>query len=259
MYDMIPMYFEFIKQIETPKNSIFYSMIPYQDNSNRILAVGRRRYDERILKFMILDQYLNVIKDNQTFLVRGEDPRCFYHNNFVYIQDNYWNDLHLINLTTRDDIKIDIDGKNLSFISHNDRLYFIHFMCPFSLYELCLETGEIFPVEVYQEDYVNYEYRGGTPAYKLCDDVYYGFGHRTFTNFEGVLLHDVFYWEVHFTHDKPFIQIWNIEQPPGSLNLCDPTCVITLNNRNYLVTAESEYPWFQDQEYITNVYEIIKD
>lgn len=250
------MQFKFMKRIKTTPESIFYSMMPFPDNSGRIFAVGRRKYYERLLKCMMLDNEFNVLNDNDVFLMRGEDPRCFYHNDCLYIQDNFWDDMHLINYTTKQDIKLHISGKNISFISHAGRLYFIHFMCPFALYELDLETGEIFPINVEEQHYANYEYRGGTPAYKISDNLYYGFGHRTYQYNEQVL-HDVFYWEVDFAHYLPSIKIWNIEQPPYSLNICDPTSVVSINDTYYLITAETVNTWFQNQDYVTKVYEIV--
>lgn len=220
------------------------------------MAVGRRHYsNERLIKFMLLNNDFDILKDDEQLLECGEDPRCFYHNNEIYIQDNYWDDMHLINCSKSEKVKIDIPGKNISFISHQGKLYFIHYMCPFTLYEFCYDTGEIFPIDVYQHNFSDYEYRGGTPGYKLCDNIYYGFGHRTYTA-DDYLKHDIFYWEVDFSKDKPYIYIANIDQPPGSLNICDPTSVIEINDKSYLVTAESHYPWFEDQEYFTNIYEI---
>lgn len=250
------MQFKFIKRINTTPDSIFYSLIPYKKNT--IMGIGRRCYNnERLLKVIHLDNNFNIIKDNESFLLIGEDPRCFIHNDDIYIQDNYWNDVHLMNLTKFNRTKINIEGKNLSFISHNNKLYFIHYMCPFVLYEFNEDTGELVQLDVYQDYEDNFEYRGGTPGYKLNEYVYYGFGHRTYTTSEDIVKHDIFYWKVFFTSDKPYIEIYNIQQPPNSLNICDPTSVININNKIYLITAESQYPWFESQDYITNVYEII--
>jgi hypothetical protein len=250
------MYFKFVKRLDTTHHSIFYSLIPYKDC---ILAVGRHNYAEHQLKFMLLNEELNVISDDEKLIIDGEDPRTFYHNGDVYIQDNYWNDVHLINFTQNTSTKVDISGKNFSFISHKSRLFFIHIMCPFTMYEFCEETGEIFPVRVKrQKTYVNYEYRGGTPGYHLYDSIYYGFGHRTYYE-ENVLKHDVFYWEVDFEGKYPNIMMYSILQPPGSLNICDPTSLIKIHGKEYLITAESEFSWFQDQDYVTNIYEIIWD
>lgn len=247
------MHFIFVKKIDTTKKSIFYSLVNYKKN---ILAVGRQFYNKRRIKFMLLDKNLNVKKDEEEYILKGEDPRCFYHNDDIYIQDNYWNDMYLINLTKNTKQKIDIEGKNITFISHNGKLYFIHYMCPFIMYEYCYDTGEIFPIKVNKSYEPQNEYRGGTPAYHYKDNLYYGFGHITYEH-EKILYHDVFYWEVDFSKNEPKIDIWNIKQPPGCLNICDPTSIIEIDGIHYLVTAESMNPWFEDQEYETNVYRIV--
>lgn len=247
------MHFKFIKRLQTTESSIFYSII---HRDNKLLAVGRLFYNQRLIKMMTLDKYFNVLDDNIPILIKGEDPRCFYHDSQLYIQDNYWNDMHIMNVD--DDYKstaVNIFGKNISFISRGNRLYFIHYMAPFTLYEFEPETGEIFPVDVYT-NFENFEYRGGTPGYHLRDDTYYGFGHRTYVS-DDSLFHDVFYWEIDFSYDKPYIKIIDVIQPPEFLNICDPTSVIEINDRRYLVTAESKFPWFQTQAYVTNIYEII--
>jgi hypothetical protein len=165
--------------------------------------------------------------------------------------------MHVINVDDYTSIPVDIFGKNISFISRGKQLYFIHYMAPFALYEFEPETGEIFPVDVLS-NFENFEYRGGTPGYHLHDDIYYGFGHRTYVS-DNTLFHDVFYWEVDFSNVKPCMKIIDIIQADEFLNICDPTSVIKINNKNYLVTAESIWPWFQPQDYVTNIYEIIPD
>ena len=54
------------------------------------------------------------------------------------------------------------------------------------------------------------------------------------------------------------IEIIEIEQPAGSLNICDPTSVVEINEKKYLITAESRLGWFSKQDYVTNVYEIVE-
>jgi hypothetical protein len=61
---------------------------------------------------------------------------------------------------------------------------------------------------------------------------------------------------IDFNDDIPKIQITDIEQPPNSKNICDPTSVIKINNNWYMITAESDKPWFEEQDYYTNIYEI---
>jgi hypothetical protein len=250
------MKFLFIKRIDTTKNSIFYSLIK---NNNEIIAFGRKHYkSERVIKKITLDENFDVIEDNDIYF-KGEDPRCFEYDNKIYVLDNYINNMFLIDYENNEYIKINISGKNISFINHNNILYFIHYIKPFQLYTFDIETGNIKKVKV-DDDNNNYkyEYRGGTPGYKLNDNTYYGFGHRTYKK-NNVLKHDIFKWVVYFENNKlPRISHNNIEQPPNSQNICDPTSVIEINNKKYLITAESDKAWFCDQDYITNVYEIIE-
>ena len=246
----------FVKRINTLKNSIFYSLIK---SNNEIIAFGRKHYSsERIIKKITLDEKFDIIEDNNIHF-KGEDPRCFEYNNKIYVLDNYLNDMFLIDYETKITIKINISGKNLSFINHNNKLYFIHYIKPFALYTFDVDSGTITKIEVDDDKKnCNYEYRGGTPGYKLNDNEYYGFGHRTYTH-NHILKHDIFKWILYFENNKlPRITVIEIEQPYNSQNICDPTSVIEINDKKYLITAETARAWFCDQDYITNVYEIIE-
>lgn len=164
--------------------------------------------------------------------------------------------MYLFDINDNKYIKINTSGKNISFIPHYDELYFIHYIKPFVLCKFDIETGKITQIDVDDDGLTyNYEYRGGTPGYKLTDDSYYGFGHRTY--FDTVLKHDIFIWIVSFETNKlPNIFHLDITQPPNSKNICDPTSVIYLNNKKYLITAETNEPWFSSQDYTNNVYEL---
>jgi hypothetical protein len=227
--------------------------------NNELIAFGKKTYlDERTIKQIKLDENFDIIEDNNITLI-GEDPRCFEYNNKIYVLDNYLNDMYLIDHETQNYIKINISGKNPSFINHNNVLYFIHYIKPFELYTFDIETGHITKIEVEddQKNY-NYEYRGGTPGYKSNDNEYYGFGHRTYY-VGNTLKHDIFKWIVYFEDNKlPRISHYDIEQPDNSQNICDPTSVIEINNKKYLISAEAEQAWFCEQDYITNVYEMIE-
>ena len=106
--------------------------------------------------------------------------------------------MFLIDYGNKKYTKINISGKNISFINHNNILYFIHYIKPFELYTFDVETGDIKKIDVDDDknDY-KYEYRGGTPGYKLNENEYYGFGHRTYIH-ENIMKHDVFKWIVYF-------------------------------------------------------------
>lgn len=246
--------FTFIKKITTVQNSIFYSFIHH---NKEIIGFGRRSWRERNLVKIKIDASFNVIEDSQRPALRGEDPRCFQHNGRLYVVDNYLNDCFLIDVDTNIYFEINCYGKNFTFISHNGTLYLIDYIKPFSMFTFDIETGALQKVEVDDdENTLNYEYRGGTPGYKLSENEYYGYGHRTYHANDGVLTHDLFMWVVSFENEKPHITIIDVVQPPNSKNICDPTCVIEIDENKYLITAETDKGWFSEQDYITNVYQI---
>lgn len=243
----------FVKRIKTQPKSIFYSLIK---KDNEIIGFGRKHYNKNIIKVVKLNDNFDIIEDNNVDLV-GQDPRCFIYKNKLYILNNNYNKMFLIDYETKENIKINIPGKNISFVVHNNTLYFIHYIKPFVLYKFNIEDGTMEKQEVDDDKgKYNYEYRGGTPGYKLDDNSYYGFGHRTYYK-NKVLTHDIFKWVIYFENNKlPRISHYNIKQPNNSKNICDPTSVIEVNNKKYLVTAETNQHWFVDQDYITNVYEM---
>ena len=94
------MHFNFVKCLDTTPGSIFYSLIKYQDAAgSKILAACRHNYAYHQIKIVLLNNDLDIVMDDEKLIVNGEDPRCFYHNDDLYIQDNYWNDVHLINFS----------------------------------------------------------------------------------------------------------------------------------------------------------------
>jgi hypothetical protein len=253
------MSFLFTKRIEVSKNSIFYSLI--KTNDNQILGFARRHYKpERFIKKVVLNDKFDIIEDNNTSF-RGEDPRCFTHKNKIYVLDNFVSDMYFIDYELMKHTRIYISGKNISFIDHQDTLYFIHHMKPFQMYYLDVNNGSCTKVATgNNQTNNNDEYRGGTPGYKVAgkENEYYGYGHRTYIA-NGIMTHDVFKWVVTFPPGQPpIIHYFEVEQPPNSKNICDPTSVIEINGKTYLITAETTEPWFCEQDYITNVYEILE-
>lgn len=249
----------FKKRLNTKKNSIFYSLINHKNN---IIGFGRLLFQGKkdLIQEIKLDKDFNIIEEDSNNVYIGEDPRCFIHNKRLYILDNYCNDMYLIDYQTKQYLKLKIGGKNPSFISHKNNLYLIHYIKPFELYKLDINTGNVIKQEVDDDKQtLNYEYRGGTPAYKINKNEYYGFGHRTYYDENSILKHDIFKWVVSFKNAKPSIKIIEVKQPINSNNICDPTSVIEIDNHKYLITAESKEAWFHEQDYITNVYEIKED
>ena len=256
---------KFIKRIETKEHSIFYSFIHYKDE---IIGFYRKHYGSghKVNKIKI-DEEFNIIEDNdETF--NGEDPRCFiheeryqnseYNKDTLYVTDNYVDKQQLYNYENKSYIRIKYRGKNLSFISHKNTMYFIYKTKPFLLCKLYPTCGVAKEIETDGSNEKDLVYRGGTPGYrfKKNENKYYGFGHKTYDDSNNILKHDIFLWIVDFTNDKPSIKVTDVEKPPNAKNICDPTCVIEINNKLYMVTAESDEAWFLDQDYVTNVYEI---
>jgi hypothetical protein len=252
------MKFSLVKRLQTTDQSVFYSLV--NNDEDHIIGFGRNHWSDRNIKIIHLNKNFDIISnDNDT--LRGEDPRCFHFQGRLYVLDNYFNDMYLIDVVEKRYLKLNISGKNISFINYKDSiLYFIHYIKPFSLYTLNIQTGEIKNVQVDDDGaHYHYEYRGGTPGYLLNDEQYYGYGHRTY-HVQGVLTHDIFKWVVTFGENKlPRICHTVVEQPPQSLNICDPTSVIEVDGIQYLITAESNYGWSSNQDYVNNVYRIEED
>lgn len=240
------------KTIDKTDASIFYSIIKY----NNIIYCFRRKYldmTKRVIDVLIMDNNLNI-KSYSSYKYRGEDPRSFIHNKVLYLVDNYYNDNHLINVNNNKYLKLKIDGKNLTFISHNDKIFVIYRMKPFILYEMSLLNGDFTKI-IEDRTECNDEYRGGTPGYYKTENIYYGFGHRTHY-IKNKLIHDIFMWELDL-NSGPKLKITDIEKPTIAKNICDPVSIIEIDNIKYLITAESDLPWFEKQEYITNCYKIV--
>lgn len=244
--------FKFVKTIDVKKDSIFYSVIHYK---NEILGFCRERYDTNQIKFVKFNTQFDIIDDDIT-TIPGEDPRCFIHNGKLYILNNFFSRMTLFDYDTRTIIKLPFPGKNISFISHDNELFVIHYIKPFIMYKIDFQLGSVKPVQVLENGHDEHLlYRGGTPGYKISDKSYYGYGHKTYIT-DGELIHDIFRWDVDFSNHKPEIKIKELVQPPNSKSICDPTSVIEVDDKRFLLTAESDKSWFCDQDYMTNVYQI---
>lgn len=248
----------YYKTIDITNEAIFYSIIKFKGN---IICFRRKYLDlkKRIIDTLLINERLNIISNCKNKYC-GEDPRSFIHNNKLYVVDNYYNDNHLIDVEKNLYLKLNIDGKNLTFISHKNRLYVIYRIKPFIFYEISLIDGSVNKIiEEYTE--LNNEYRGGTPGYIKSNNIYYGFGHRTYYN-NDTMTHDIFMWELDFNDTYPKIKIIDVEKPTISKNICDPTSIIEIDGVKYLITAETDKPWIieekkVEQQYITNAYKIL--
>lgn len=255
---------EWVKRVSVPAQSIFYSVVEHTlpNGSPGLWGVCRNYYSDRNLTQVLLDSSFNIVKSNG-IQYRGEDPRLFMHKDRLYIVDNYFNDVFVIDAESKEYVKVNAPGKNFSFFSFEGEVFLIHYMKPFVLLRFDMKTGNVMNVAVNHEcqKEVNLEYRGGTPGYAcpLRRGVYVGYGHRTYYSRTGALTHDIFRWEVNMlAKDGPSIVIEEVQKPKGAMNICDPTCAVSINGNCYLFTAESMGQWNREQEYVTNVYKLTK-
>lgn len=253
---------EFVKNIETKKNSIFYSL--FCKNDGKIIGAGRAHYRERRAIHVEFDRNFNIIKENEA-VFHGEDPRIFESNGDIYMTDNYSSDVHVYNFSKNKSTKINLLGKNFPFFEYNGKNFTIHTINPFVAYHVDFDTGDAI---LHKKFEFNSEFtethRGGTVAYKnpWSENSFYGFGHKTYMEHDG-LRHDPFLWKLHFGGgggggggEIVSYKIRDIAKPPSGKNVFDPTSVVCLDNEYFLITAESDREWFHEQDYHTNVYKI---
>ena len=228
--------------------SVFYSFI---NQNNEIYGYGRKSWkpESRVITKHQLHSFELIPTGIE---LRGEDPRVFKHNDTIYVVDNYLNDLHLYNTKTNRYIKLELTGKNLSFFTHHQKLYAIHIMAPFQLYEIDVDTGQLITKIDTIHNMSDATYRGGTPGYLWKENQYIGLGHKTY--FNPHLIHDVFLWKVDMT-DQPKLMIQDLILP-SSNSIKDPTSLFMKNRDLILSTAESQKAWFENQDYHTCFYKV---
>ena len=246
------------KIITTNKHSIFYS---YIDNNNEIIGFYREKYNNNFIglcKFNI-NTFENTYMD---YKFMGEDPRSFYHNNKLYIVDNTLNKTKLINidLETYNPIyyPVSILGKNITFFSYKNILYAIKWFMPLIIYK-CENLEENKWIVIYNKEFnnesdINNEYRGGTPGY-IHNNIIYGLGHKTII--KDKVIHIPFIWKLNIDNYNLVIQ--NITSDHFINNIIDPTSILKIDNNYFMISAESMEPWFQDQNYITKIYNITNE
>lgn len=83
------------------------------------------------------------------------------------------------------------------------------------------------------------------------EGVYFGFGHKT-TQDGSVTRHVPFLWIL--DTDGWTVTTKDLDAPCFAHALVDPTSVVMHAGKTFLITAESEMPWFQPQEYHTCIY-----
>ena len=251
-----------VARVHTSKNSIFYSFVR---DSSGIVGFGRQHYRRRLCQRVRLNNLRELTPFGTN--IQCEDPRCFLFQGRLYAVDNYINDVHLWCNEKR--VKIQLSGKNFSFVPTASTLYVIHTMSPFILYSLDVTSGKVKLIHRCLNESKQHKsgdadddddfspYRGGTPGYPVpgMPNLYYGLGHKTYKS-NKKLHHDVFAWVLNLHAPKPIFTIHDMQQPSESMVITDPTCIL---DGKYAFTAESEFAWFRDQEYRTQCYKLVFD
>ena len=247
------MHVRFVKTIPTPGSSVFYSLRS-EEHLPIYTAHYRLAYDARLIGRCFLIANFDMLLDTGAVAV-GEDPRCFRFGQRSYIVDNTWGASALLDEWAGYARELlPSDGKNYTLVPLKDegRLLCIEWLSPLTVWERGLEPGS-WRLLCGGAGSGDAGLRGGTPGYPLGDGRYYGFGQETLgAGWE--VRHVPFSWTLALTGDAPALQTTSL--PGFGLAITDPTCVVERGGSRYLITAESDRPWFVPQHYRTNVYEI---
>jgi hypothetical protein len=243
----------FVKTIPTPDSSVFYSL-----RAEEFLPVYtahyRLAYDARIIGRCVLSADFEPLRDNGAVAV-GEDPRCFRFAGRSYVQDNTWGASALLDEWAgyaRE--ALPSNGKNYTMVplEEGGRLLCIEWLSPLTVWERAAEPGG-WRLLCRQAEGGDPGLRGGTPGYPLGDGRYYGFGHETRGSGWDVR-HVPFSWTLDLGGEVPIVRVAPLAGFRSTV--ADPTCVVERAGTRFLITAESDRPWFVPQSYRTNVYGI---
>jgi hypothetical protein len=274
------------QRISTKPNSIFYTLIPL---SKGFLGIYRHHYASYDLGVAFLNDNFDIIIDhNERY--GGVDPRSFMHLGEWYIIDNSLNRNRIIRLQIPELANPDLNesieetntnsnnqdtflpifeevygpesgdlnyskGKNFTYISEGEVLYQVRWFYPLEIYrfeETMKSTQLVHKSDSKPDD----KYRGGTPGYSTgYHGEYIGFGHYTITQ-KRKLKHLPFVWKLNIFTKSLETRILDLKP---IYNIMDPVAVISLDDKFYLITAESHLSWFSNQDYVTNIWEIIFD
>lgn len=228
---------------------------------------GKRFSFSRYIPLSVSWQHTKCFLNNSIELGTGEDPRAFlwkgvpcfstivysyehgYFNRLYHTEQSRW-----YNLIPPKNI---ISGKNWSPFTIGDDLFFIHEFSPFRLFKarplnsihdsfLFFDTIWEYPTEIEKSVDGYSSLRGGSNGL-LIKDTIFGFGHtneyrgeKTFSN----IVHRPFLWSLKTGLDYNIAIKDPIREPfDERYMIVDPTCFFIENNKFYMATCETEYPW----------------
>jgi len=144
-------------------------------------------------------------------------------------------------------------GKNWQPFLKNNRLYIVHELTPYSIYEINLNTYTLEQRHYVSEDYdlaahhTNHTmFRGGGNA--ICDgDFVLGVGRASAQPYR----HSPFLWSS-YQNNAPIIQFISFfnQLTKKGFYIQDPTCFFKSGNNYYIGLACSETSWFDGQQFL---------
>ena len=225
----------------------------------------RRETDSKIAKlykctYTETDQ--GLVQKDKEYIGLGADPRMVSdgknayayvtgygeakHPAFLYVEKD--NSLHQI--TAEEDFNW---GKNWQPFLKDDRLFIVHELTPFSIYEINLNSYELTQSRFIDSNfdlnahYTNHTmFRGGANAVSNGDYLI-GIGRASAQPYK----HTPFIWS-NYKEQFPsfqFLDFFNQMSSKG-FNIIDPTCFFKIGNTLYLGLACSETCWFHRQNFI---------
>jgi hypothetical protein len=252
----------FVSTIPTAKKSIFYSLKPEPNEATGLYeAYYRTRFDSMSIgKCHIAPRFWRIVFD-EGHVASGDDPRFVSHGENSFVQDNTWGNSRLLDV---DDhykaYRLPSDGKNLTIVPAGNPLYCLEWMKPLRVMMLPDPITKGYDGawvrKISRSDGVDLSFRGGTPGYETTEKgIFLGMGHKT-SEIRGRVVHRSFFWRLDTrrwkltTHDLDVDGLFTNA-------IVDPTSVLQYDGRFYVITAESQNPWFTEmQDYVTNIYEI---
>jgi hypothetical protein len=245
----VPITLEYVTRLNVPNSSIFWSGYV---SGEFIHLYGRSTYRAYSLTHALVDKANLSVKSIDDPRIPGEDPRFFVLNGESFLVDNFLGRVTIIALISRRRIRVPLAGKNFVWYEQNGELRILWTIKPIQVFTINLTSGcptkVLYPYDPGPRDN---EYLGGTPLTSVNSTFQFGFGHRTY-NKRGKLIHDPFL----IMKNGDRFELSAIEKPPGALAICDPCCLLLIDNSFYLITAEAESSWFRPQDYRTMVYRV---
>jgi len=251
---------------------IFYSFCQIGDKfislhgEMNIETFHKRRVKNSLVAKLFKCEYkisdIGLIQISKEFIGLGADPRMVSDgkNAYAYVV-GYGEAKHPAFLYKEKDdslypIKAEFDfdwGKNWQPFLKEGRLYIVHELAPFSVYEINIETYQLKRICELNSDfnlpahYTNHSmFRGGANAITE-NDVVYGLGRASAQPYK----HLPFWWSS-YKNEAPQIQFtdfFNRISDKG-FGIIDPTSFFKKDENIYLGLACSETTWFHGQQFL---------